>query len=178
MTGRLWALAAVGVTLAGCSGGRSVGSNGIPITPTGTSAASAVALGPTCPKPGAPAADWPGAVPDSLPKPPGSQISATRVVGPATYISFTTPTSLRESTLYLVSALHDAGYTVARGDAEATEADAPFVSPAVVGAIRLTLTSTCVTTWTLAVEPRQSTTGAPTLIPYHPGAKASPLPFG
>ena len=176
-------VAGVAATLSGCTAAGSAAGSAPAATPSSAtpSGAAAGALQPddTCPSPGAPAPQWPQAVPASLPKPPGSQIHATRVIGAATYVSFTTPTSLRDSTLYLVGALRTAGYTISRGDAEATEADAPFTGPTVVGAIRLTLTASCVTTWTLAVEPRlEATAVTPTLIPYHPGASASPLPFG
>ena len=159
--------------LAACSSASTTTATTAPSVPAGR-------LGPSCGAAGAAAPEWPQAVPASLPKPPGSAISSVRLIGAATYVVFTTPTSLRSSTLYLVSSLTHAGYTLARGDAEATEADAPFVGESVVGAIRLTLTENCLTTWTLAVEPRTAAVpgAAPSLIPYHPGASARPLPFG
>ena len=186
-------VATAALLLAGCSGGSS-GSTGSAAAPPASAAAATSATG--CGSPPATQVDWPQAVPDTLPKPPGASITGTNTIGSATYVNFTSPVSLREGTLFVVTELRRAGFTLARGDAEPTEADAPFSGPTVVGALRLTKTAPCLTTWVLAVVPRNGPppplpslvpyTGAPaspagpvsTLIPYTPGPSASPLPFG
>jgi len=95
-------------------------------------------------------------------------------------VEFTTDTSLEGSVRFVVFSLRRAGYTLARGDAEPTEADAPFSSPKLAGAWRMSARGACATAWVLAVQPRAVTTAAPlaTLIPYTPGASAAPLPGG
>lgn len=166
------------VALAGCGGGAASTATDAAVVPS----TSPPTTGPApCPSPPASTADWPLAVPADLPKPPGAVITSSSVKDTATYVRFTTPTSLRDSVIFVVKEMTAAGYTLDRGDAEAFEADAPFTGPTVVGAMKMLLTAPCATSWVLAVVPRQTgATPAPagTLIPYTPGSSASPLPFG
>jgi hypothetical protein len=92
---------------------------------------------------------------------------------------FTTPISLRESVLFVVEAMPAAGYTLARGDAENTEADAPFVKGDLRGVLRMIAVEPCRTDWLMALStgvPSGAPGGGSPLLP--PRADASPLPFG
>jgi len=163
-------LALVGV--AGCGGSSQPAAAPAAASPSPTGP-------PPCPTPSTTAAQWPLAVPADLPKPPGARITSTSLQGKATYVQFTTPTSLRESVIFVVNELRAAGYQLGRGDAEPAEADAPFTGPTVVGAMRMVSVQPCRTQWVLAVVPREDgTKPASGLIPYTPGSSASPLPFG
>ena len=128
-----------------------------------------------CPAPGRPTTAWPQAVPADLPQPPTTEVTDVdeRADG-LTVVRFTTATSIRESVLFLVEALPAAGYTLARGDAETTEADAPFVKGGLRGVMRMISVEACRTDWLMALT-RGATGGSP-LLPARPGA--SPLPFG
>src|SRR5207248_1949358 len=71
---------------------------------------------------------WPAALPRDLPKPLHARIQqATTTTDGVHIIKFTTQTSLRDGVLFVVRRLPKAGYVLGRGDAEASEADAPFV---------------------------------------------------
>jgi hypothetical protein len=172
---RLAATAACLLALTACSSG----------APSAAPAASpsasppAAQAAPTCAA--APAAElrWPQEVPADLPKPPGATLTDVqeRTDG-LTVVMFTTPISIRESVLFLIEAMPAAGYTLARGDAENTEADAPFVKGELRGVMRMIAVEPCRTDWLMAIT--TGTTGAPgggsPLLP--PRANASPLPFG
>lgn len=169
-------LAACLAALAGCS------SSGEPAAaPTAApSAPTAAAVAATCPPPAAAAFSWPEEVPSDLPEPPGAKITEVqdRQDG-LTVVMFTTPISIRESVLFLIDALPAAGYTLARGDAENTEADAPFVKGGLRGVMRMIAVEPCRTDWLMAITTGPAA-GAPgggsPLLPPRPGA--SPLPFG
>jgi hypothetical protein len=174
---RLVAVVAGVLALTACSGGSAAG----PAASLAPSAAppseqAAPACGP------APATEltWPAEVPADLPKPPGSKLTDVqeRTDG-LTVVMFTTPTSIRESVLFVIQALPAAGYTLARGDAENTEADAPFVKGELRGVLRMIAVEACRTDWLMAIT-TGSTAGAPgggaPLLPPRPDA--SPLPFG
>ncbi|MBC7372458.1 MAG: hypothetical protein H7323_00515, partial [Frankiales bacterium] len=119
---------------------------------------------------------WPAVVPADLPQPPTTRVTDVqeRTDG-LTVVMFTTATSIRDSVLFLVEKLPPAGYTLARGDAENTEADAPFVKGGLRGVLRMVAVEPCRTDWLMAL-----TRGAPAantpLLPTRPSA--SPLPFG
>lgn len=141
----------------------------------------AVAASPSgCPAPATTELAWPAAVPADLPKPPGASSAEveSRTDG-LTVVTFTTPISIREAVLFLIDAMPKAGYTLARGDAENTEADAPFVKGDLRGVMRMIAVEECRTDWLMAVA-RASAGGAPgggtPLLPPRPNA--SPLPFG
>lgn len=162
-----------GPPAAGGAAGPSVGSG----APTSTPPLVARAL-PSCPP--APAGDlaFPPAVPQDLPKPPGSTLSASRTTPEGlTLVQFTTATSLREGVVFLVKALPETGYTIGRGDAEATEADAPFVKGDLRGVYRIVAREPCASQWLLAVTRRNAGGGSP-LLPMRSSAPATPLPFG
>lgn len=162
--------------LTGCAGSDTQAAVPTPV-PTAAAAANPA---PTCapPEPGDPA--WPEQVPADLPKPPGVTITEVqeRTDG-LTVVMFTTPISIRESVLFLVQAMPAAGYTLARGDAENTEADAPFVKGDLRGVLRMIAVQPCRTDWLMALStgaPAGAPGGGPPLLPPRPDA--SPLPFG
>ena len=177
MAVRLAALAAAGLLVLTACSGSDEPTAAVPSTAASTAVPSTA---PTC----APAAPtdfaWPEQVPTDLPKPPGATLTEVdkRTDG-LTVVQFTTPTSIRQSVLFLIEALPAAGYTLARGDAENTEADAPFVKGDLRGVMRMIAVAECRTDWLMAIA-----TGAPTGAPgggsplLPPRPNASPLPFG
>jgi hypothetical protein len=94
-------------------------------------------------------------------------------------LRFSTPTSLREAVIFVVEKFPKAGYVLGRGDAEPSEADAPFVKGDLRGLVRMTGVATCQTVWLLATVNMQQTSGnTPLLPPHSPSGSPSPLPFG
>jgi hypothetical protein len=94
-------------------------------------------------------------------------------------VRFTTPTSLRTSVLFIVERYPKAGYVIGRGDAEATEADAPFVHNQVRGLTRVTEISLCQTLWLVAsVAVTNKGVTSPLLVPHPTSSATSALPFG
>jgi hypothetical protein len=167
------------VLLAGCSGSAEPRAGG---TPSPTATQPAVATAPTCPPaPGGSDFAWPAQVPDDLPTPPSATLTK---VEPRTdglvVVTFTTAISIRQSVLFLIEQMPKAGYTLARGDAENTEADAPFVKGDLRGVMRMIAVEPCRTDWLMAVTTGKPAAGAPgggnPLLPPRPDA--SPLPFG
>ena len=166
----------LGVLTAGCSSGEPTAAP----SPAPVETAQPDAPPPTCAP--APATDfaWPTEVPKDLPEPPGAKLTDVQERSDGlTVVMFSTPTSLRQSVLFIIEALPAAGYTLARGDAENTEADAPFVKGNLRGVLRMIAVEACRTDWLMAI-----TTGAPAGAPgggnpiLPPRADASPLPFG
>lgn len=161
--------------LAGCSASEEPSAAPSP-TPSRAGAASPSA----CPAPASTELTWPAAVPADLPKPPGASSAEveSRTDG-LTVVTFSTPISIREAVLFVIDAMPEAGYTLARGDAENTEADAPFVKGDLRGVMRMIAVEPCRTDWLMAVA-RATVGGAPgggtPLLPPRPNA--SPLPFG
>jgi hypothetical protein len=165
-------LATVGLT--GCGGSSSADTAARPSTVT-TSAA------PTCPKPShVEPAKWPAKVPADLPKPPGAHIDDAQTAQDGVHIvKFSTQSSLRDSVLFVVEKFPAAGYTLGRGDAEASEADAPFIHGETRGLVRMLQVGLCQTQWLLAtVDTSVSTGNSPLLTPHTPSGSPSPLPFG
>lgn len=124
--------------------------------------------------------DWPAEVPADLPKPPTAVRTSVEQTDGLTLVMFTTQTALLDSLRYVVKALPAAGFTVGRGDAEASEADAPFVKGDLRGIMRMISIEPCRTDWLVAVA-KAPVGGAPSsggnpLLPTRPSA--SPLPFG
>ncbi len=137
-----------------------------------------VDTGPHCPPPQRTTPQWPADVPDVIPRPEGVTIQKVdRTKGNVTQVRFTAPMSLRESVLYIVDRYPKAGFTLGRGDAEATEADAPFQrGEALRGLVRVFVTpKDCETLWLLAVVRNAN---APYDITYTPPPSSTPLPFG
>jgi hypothetical protein len=167
-------LAAIGAaaSLGGCSGGK----------PQAAPPPSPSFSASPCPTPAAtlPTA-WPKELPADLPKP-----SHATIVGEQTtpdgikIVRYTTPTSLRESVLFVVSRYPKAGYVLGRGDAEATEADAPFIHGTVRGITRLAALEQCKTLWLSATVKVTGPAGPTTpILPTHTSSGSpSPLPFG
>ena len=163
------------VALTGCS------DSGDPTATTSPAPTRTAATPPSaCPAPAGTELDWPAAVPADLPKPPGaSEAQVESRTDGLTVVKFTTPISIRESVLFVIDAMPKAGYTLARGDAENTEADAPFVKGDLRGVLRMIAVQECRTDWLMALA-RATPGGAPgggaPLLPGRPNA--SPLPFG
>ena len=169
------ALAAV-VVISGCSG-----SSGAPATggkPPTLPPSSSPAACPT-PAKGKPTV-WPAKVPADLPKPPDAHVIDQQTTSDGvSIVKFRTPTSLRDSVIFVVEKLPKAGYVLGRGDAEAAEADAPFLHGSTRGLLRMLETGLCQTDWLLATVSAQSPTGnSPLLTPHTPTGSPSPLPFG
>ena len=160
---------------AGCSGGSGTQAGPTPTRP-------AVTTPPPCPVPkNSKEPQWPATVPADLPKPPNATITDNTTTSDGVHITkFTTPSSLREGILFVVGKLPKAGYQLGRGDAEVTEADAPFVHGDLRGMVRLLATEPCKTLWLLATVKSSgtSTGGSPLLPSRSPSNSPSPLPFG
>lgn len=121
---------------------------------------------------------WPPTVPDDIPKPPNAVIEKVeKTASGVTVVRFSTESSLREGVLYIVKEFPAAGYTLGRGDAEVTEADAPFQKGTLRGLVRMLAQEQCRTLWLLAIG-REGGGPAPFAPNYSPPASSSPLPFG
>ena len=121
---------------------------------------------------------WPADVPSDLPKPPAAVLGTVKTAaGGLTLVRFTTAASLQEGVLFVVKEVQKAGYTLGRGDAEPSEADAPFGKGDVRGIYRMISRGGCSTDWLLAVT-RESTQGNSPLLPRRTTASPTPLPFG
>lgn len=119
---------------------------------------------------------WPRQVPADLPKPPGAVIEKVdRTSSGVTVVRFSVPSSLSNGVLFVVNEFKKHGYVIGRGDAEVTEADAPFQRGRLRGLVRILSKSACSTLWLMAVG---TTGGAPFAPNYSPPPSASPLPFG
>lgn len=163
------------VAVAGCSTSATPQADDAP-SPAATPAA--VQLAHKCAPAPSPAFSWPEQVPPDLPTPPGARLTdVQKRADGLTVVMFSTPTSIRESVLFVIEALPAAGYTLARGDAENTEADAPFSKGNLRGVLRMIAVEQCRTDWLMAVtsSPPAGGAGSP-LLPTRPDA--SPLPFG
>jgi hypothetical protein len=137
-----------------------------------------VDTGPHCPPGKRTAPQWPKDVPDVIPRPEGATIQKVDLTkGNVTQVRFTVPMSLRESVLFVVDRYPKEGFSLGRGDAEATEADAPFNrGDALRGLVRIFVTpKECETLWVLAVVRNPN---APYDITYTPAPTSTPLPFG
>lgn len=181
------------VLLAGCSAGTTAADGGaklpaassgaVPVgtVPSGAVSSGAVpsASGPVdCPAPGRTTLTWPAGVPKDLPKPPGATPGSTKVAADGlVQVRFTTDQSVRQGVLHLVNTLQPAGFTLARGDAEAGEADAPFSRGPLRGIFKMVAQGRCRTQWLLAVAPGTGSS-VPVLPPPTVGPSPSPLPFG
>lgn len=168
------ALLAAAMLLSGCGGSSTPGADPQPTAPVATSPAD-------CPQPSdAEPAVWPAVVPDDLPKPPNATINDSQTAQDGvSVVKFTTPQSLRQAVLFVVRELPKAGYVLGRGDAEAVEADAPFVSNNIRGLLRMVVAGECRTQWLLATVDTSSPVGVSPLLPVHtPSGSPSPLPFG
>lgn len=122
---------------------------------------------------------WPPEVPSDLPQPPAATVGATtRTPDGLTIVRFTTATSLQQSVLFVVKELNKAGFTLGRGDAEPSEADAPFGKGDVRGIMKMLVRSDCSTDWLVAVTRTRPGNGSPLLPTASRGPSSQPLPFG
>jgi hypothetical protein len=170
------ALAAAGLLLLTACGGSSA-----PAAQAAPSAAPVPSPSPlpTCAPAGPATYAWPSPVPADLPRLPGATLGATkRSPDGLTIVRFSTSTGLRDAVLFIVRELPKAGYTLGRGDAEPTEADAPFSKGDLRGVLRGAMRTQCATDWILAVTRVKSSGGGSPLLPAHTGPSPSPLPFG
>ena len=162
--------------LTGCSGAAEPQAAPASPSPLGVATPGAV---PTC---AARPADfsWPAEVPQDLPEPPSATLTEVQERNDGlTVVTFSTATSIRQAVLFLIEEMPKAGYTLARGDAENTEADAPFVKGDLRGVMRMIAVEPCRTDWLMAIAqgaPGAAPGGGSPLLPPRPGA--SPLPFG
>ncbi|HVF05733.1 MAG TPA: hypothetical protein VNA20_12905 [Frankiaceae bacterium] len=168
-------LVAAVLALTACAG--EVADPGAQPTPTPPAATGS---GPACP-PASRAADdkWPKEVPDIVPRPAGFELDKVdkQTQGNITQVRGYVPMSMQEALLWIVREFPKAGFALDRGDAEATEIDAPFRrTEALRGLLRVFVTpEECRTYWAYAVV---RNTNAPYDISYTPPPSSTPLPFG
>jgi hypothetical protein len=171
------AFVSLAVVLTACSGSSSPNAG-----PTNTVAPVVTPSTPApCPTPAkSKPTKWPSRVPKDLPKPSNATVQQQLNASDGVHIvKFSTPTSLRDSVLFVVDKLPKAGYVLGRGDAEAAEADAPFIHGNTRGLVRMLEVAPCQTLWLLAtVDASAQGTNSPLLTPHTPSGTPSPLPFG
>ena len=161
-------------TLTGCTGSK----HSAAPAPT-----QSVYTPPPCPTPAAAKAPkWPVWLPKDMPKPANATImpGGVSVTTDGVHIvKFTTPGSLRDSVLFIVHTYPKAGYALGRGDAESTEADAPFAHGQIRGVTRISSINNCKTLWlTATVNVNNQPGQTPIIAPHTPSSSPSPLPFG
>jgi hypothetical protein len=168
---------AAAALLTACQSSQTSASPQPTLAPAAPSAASRPTPAP-CPAVNRPALRWPAAIPADVPKPPAAVLGEVKTAaGGLTLVRFTTASSLQESVLFVVKEVQKAGYTLGRGDAEPSEADAPFVRGNVRGIYRMLVKDTCSTEWLLAVTHASTQSNSP-LLPRLSTASPTPLPFG
>jgi hypothetical protein len=169
------ALAALAAVLTACGGsGSSDASSSVAPVPSATTPSP-------CATPAhAKHTKWPASVPADLPKPANATIEDQQTASDGVHIlKFSTPSSLRESVIFVVDKLPKAGYVLGRGDAEAAEAYAPFIHGNIRGLVRMLEVAPCQTLWLLATVDTNAPSGnTPLLTPHTPSGSPSPLPFG
>lgn len=170
---------AFGAGAASCSGS----SGGSSAAPPNTQPPST----PTCASTGpSPSASGPGltkalqSMPFDLPLPKGITVVGTMTTSDGIHVvRFTTADSLRTAVLFIVEKYPKAGYQIGRGDAEATEADAPWVHGQVRGLTRVNELQPCQTEWLVAsVATTSSGVTSQILVPHPTSSVTSALPFG
>jgi len=170
----LLALAGVVLVVSGCSSS----SSSAQATPSATPAPAPTTTPTPCPaRPGKPFS-WPAAMPQDLPKPPGSSfLSTTTSADHVTIVRLTSSMSLQQSVLFVLDKVNKAGFTLGRGDAEPSEADAPFGRGNVRGVYKMVARDSCVTDWLVATA-TVTFGNSPVLPTASRGPSSSPLPFG
>jgi hypothetical protein len=160
--------------LTGCTGSAT---KAAPDSTAPAVAASPLPL-PTCAPARTKPYSWPKQVPQDLPRLPAATLEQNKTTSDGLFVvQFSTSSSLRDGVVFILKALPAAGYFLGRGDAEPTEADAPFNKGELRGVLRGAAVSACQTKWILAVTRKGIGTGTP-LLPLHTGPSPSPLPFG
>jgi hypothetical protein len=167
---------AVLAAVAGCSGSSPAASPSPKPVPTPTCPSAAATTAPTSPALTKALRN----VPFDLPMPDNiTLVDSTKTADGIQVVKFTTPTTLRGSVIFIVDRYPKAGYVLGRGDAEATEADAPFVKNKVRGLTRVAALETCKTLWLVATVATAGSTGTSPLLSPHPtSSQTSALPFG
>ena len=84
--------------------------------------------GTACPSPPATDATWSEGVPDDVPLPPGSDMTAgdEDAATGVRHVYFSVPQSFTDSVKFYLAELPRAGFTLGTGDSEESEADIPF----------------------------------------------------
>jgi hypothetical protein len=83
-----------------------------------------------------------------LPLPRGATLSTVRTLASGfILVQFTSPSSLRDSLLFAITALQSAGYTVGRGIVGPVEIHLPFTRDGKPGVVRLIAMNACNTSW-------------------------------
>jgi len=132
-----------------------------------------------CPKVTTKRFPWPIEVPRDLPQPPAATYEGTtRTPEGLTIVRFSTAQSLQESVLFVVREVQKAGFTLGRGDAEPSEADAPFGRGDLRGVYKLLMHADCRTDWLVAVVKARPNGTSPILPSASRGPSSQPLPFG
>lgn len=91
---------------------------------------------------------WPTGIPANLPVPPGARLSAVQQLESGfTLVTFTTPGTVRANLVLITEALQEAGYTVGRGIAGASETRLPFTLSGNPGVLQMTAVDACTTRW-------------------------------
>ncbi|MDT4970729.1 MAG: hypothetical protein QOG22_872 [Pseudonocardiales bacterium] len=91
---------------------------------------------------------WPTGMPRDLPLPHGAKLGTVRTLANGfTVVQFTSPSSLRNSLLFAITALQSAGYTAGRGIVGPSEIHLPFTKDGRPGAVRLLAINRCNTRW-------------------------------
>jgi hypothetical protein len=172
---RRTALVALGACLLALTGCNDKKNEALP-TPSASDVVPSPSPLPTCAPVPAPTYRWPKQIPQELPRMPGAAIESSKTTSDGLFIVlFSTNTSLRDGVLFIVKKLPAAGFQLGRGDAEQTEADAPFNKGDLRGVLRGAAIGVCETKWVLAVARTARTSP---LLPTHTGPSPSPLPFG
>jgi hypothetical protein len=150
------------VLATGCTSGGSGGRAAEHATPPAPSSPVHVSLSfppstepPPCPHPASRPA-WPPGVPSGFPWPGGRVTRVDRTKPDLLQVRLEAPLSLRESALFVVRRLPAAGFRLGRGDAEATELDAPFAKGEDLrGLVRVFVTAKpCTTLWAVVFARR------------------------
>lgn len=167
----------VGILVSAC-GGSSTAAGGSPSSAPVVTQAPPATVAP-CPVVARTRFTWPQEVPQDLPQPPTSKLGqTTRTKDGLTIVKFTTTTSLQQGVLFVVKEVQKAGFTLGRGDAEPTEADAPFGRGDLRGVYKMFARDRCATDWLVAVTRTRPGNGSPILPTASRGPQSSPLPFG
>jgi predicted small lipoprotein YifL len=173
-------LAAVVVSaVAGC--GNSGSSSSVANSPAPVKTSACPSPAPTSPPASAALTKLLRSVPFGLPMPDNiTPVDTQKTSEGIQVVKFTTPSSLRDAVIFMVEKYPKAGYVVGRGDAEATEADAPFVKGNLRGLTRVASLQTCQTLWLIASIPTKTGGGgtSPLLSPHPTSSQTSALPFG
>lgn len=163
--------------LSACSGG-SGEAGGSPSPAPVVTQAPAPTVAP-CPVAASKRFTWPKEVPQDLPQPPTAVLGeTTKTKDGLTIVKFATTTSLQQGVVYVVKEIPKAGFTLGRGDAEPSEADAPFGRGDLRGIYKMLARDRCATDWLVAVTRTRPGGGSPILPTASRGPQSSPLPFG